>query len=263
MKKVLLFNVFFLIGILSVLALPQRGTIGVGVDLGYYNPDSFFGSDVYPAGSSLTDMGDFLSGGHIYWFFNDRISIEGRANIYKTNDDFPRDGYSIGLPTEKGYKYLGSGDFSVRVKPYDLLAIYYFKTAKKNIKFYGGLGWEHVDIDYFYHHDPKKDENQDYPDFTVSDAQDTIAVIGGVMVYPTDDFSVRFDVKYSPPKVYLDAALNADPITGTYSKEVFDLEGFSYQLGFTYYFSPWNYLKKTNKKIKSIFQWEDLDNKEE
>ncbi|MCK5682891.1 hypothetical protein KAJ27_02170, partial [bacterium] len=100
-------------------------------------------------------------------------------------------------------------------------------------------------------------------DFTLKGNDWGWVIVGGLMYFPSNEFSVRFDLKYSDIEIPLDAALNADPITGEYSKELFDLEGWSLQVGFTYYFSAWEHIKKRSKNIKSLFKWEENIEKEE
>lgn len=247
---------------MNIHALQLKNHTGIGVDLGFYKPHNFFGSTDYPGGSSPTDIGNFLAGGHSIWWFTNRIALESRYNIYKSNSDFPRTGYSLGNPVQEGYKYFGSGDFSVRIKPFDLIGIYLFKSVNPRLKPYAGFGVEYTVLDYFYHHD--SNTTNDYPDFTLTGKDWGWVLVGGFMYFPSNEFSIRLDLKYSDIEIPLDAALNADPVNGTFSKELFDLEGWSVQLGFTYYFSAWEHVKKQNRKIRSLFRWEEnIEEKQE
>jgi len=249
MKKQKLVTIIFLfitfIGLPSAFCINLKYHAGISLGLGMYDFKDFAGSGIY------TDA-NFMSSGYIRFYPAHNWGIIGRYSWYRTTNDYPRTGYYIGEPGERGYRYFGTGDFKLKIKPASLGFIYHFKSLNKNMTPFVEISAKRFEVDYIYYHDEKKTD--DYESFSVRDIGYGMGITGGLEFFSSSEFSVRLEIEYMRADTDIEIAPNPDPVTGEFLTENIDLSGFRYGVVFTYYFKPLPGLKKGVKKTKAFFE---------
>ncbi len=232
----------FLFCICNIFGLDLHERFGLGANVGFYEPDSMAGNNLYTDSESLI-------GGHVRFFVRKNWSVIAKYQHYSHDDLYKvtaNTGYRLGNPGDLDFQEFGKGTFALDVNPFALLVNYHFaESDNPRIIPFLGVGVTYMDFKYKYRRNTNYTAvnpgtvnalggTQDWADFDINEGKWGFVTLAGIEFFTNPNFSISGEVVYQSAEAEMDIAPNL--INNAITKEKIDGQGFSYSFAFTYYF---------------------------